>query len=129
MLADVERLNERATQALLEALQAGRGLFVTLGDRADAQSYNLHLHGAGDGPMPFRLTQKIGGTPGSAQSRTATLLMPEHPLFREFPEDVYREILQNLPFWRWHGSAAESLHPDAAWLTAVTVSPGLRSLP
>lgn len=120
VLADVERLNERATQALLEALQAGRGLFVTLGERADAQSYNLHLHGAGDGPMPFRLTQKIGGTPGSAQSRTATLLMPEHPLFREFPEDVYREILQNLPFWRWHGSAAESLHPDAAVLMRMT---------
>lgn len=120
VLADVERLNERATKALTEALQAGRGLFVMFGEHADAQSYNLHLHGAGDGPMPFRLTQKLGGTIGSAQSRTATLLAPEHPLFREFPEDVYREILQNVPFWRWYGTAADSLHPDATVLARLT---------
>lgn len=132
VLADVERLNDRATRALIEALQAGRGLCVTLGERADAQSYNLHLHAAGEGPQPFRLTQKMGGAVGSAQSRTATITAPEHPVFREFPEEVYREVLQNVPIWRWHGIAADSLHADAtvaARLTDAERSPLLTTRP
>ena len=120
VLADVERLNERTTQGLLEALQAGRGLFVALGERADASSYNLHLHGAGDGPQPFRLLQKQGGAVGSSDSRTATLLAPEHPLLREYQEEVYREVLQAVPFWRWHGVAADPMATDAVVLARLT---------
>ncbi|MFO0315013.1 MAG: BatA domain-containing protein [Planctomycetota bacterium] len=120
VLADVERLNERAATALTEALQAGRGLLATFGERTDATSWNLLLHAGGEGPLPFRLGAKVGGTAGSAPARTATLLAPEHPVFREFPEDVYREALQNVPFWRWHEVAKDSLHPDAKVLAQLS---------
>jgi hypothetical protein len=46
--------------------------------------------------------------------------LPEHPLFAEFEEEVYREVLQAIPIWRWHGIAAESLHRDALVLARVT---------
>ncbi|MFY9345541.1 MAG: BatA domain-containing protein, partial [Planctomycetota bacterium] len=111
VLADVERLNDRATKSLLEALQAAKGVFVLLGERADGPSYNLHLHG--DGPLPFRLAGKAGGNFGTAKNRTATLVAPEHPLLREFGEQVWREVLQNVPIWRWHSVAAEALPQDA----------------
>jgi hypothetical protein len=120
VLADVERLNERAAQALTEALQAGRGLCVTFGERADPTSWNLLFHAGGDGPMPFRLGAKVGSGRGNAAARTATLLAPEHPVFREFPEDLYREVLQNVPFWRWHAVAPDSLHADAKVLAQLT---------
>jgi hypothetical protein len=120
VLADVERLNERATKSLLEALQAGRGLFVTFGERADGPSYTLHLNAAGEGPMPFRLGSKAGGAFGSAKNRTATLTAPEHPVLREFTEEVWREVLQNVPIWKWHGVVADSLHPDAQVIARLT---------
>lgn len=120
VLADVERLNERAAQGLIEALQAGRGVCVTFGERADPTSWNLLFHAGGDGPMPFRLGPKVGGAAGSAPARTATLLAPEHPAFREFPEDLYREVLQNVPFWRWSTVAPGTLHPDAKVLAQLT---------
>ncbi len=120
VLADVERLNERATSALLEALQAGRGLLVMFGERADAQSYNLHLYAGGQGPQPFRLTQKHGGAAGTAPARTATLAAQDHPVLREFAEEVHREVLQNVPIWRWYGVAEESLHEDATVVARLT---------
>ena len=42
------------------------------------------------------------------------------PLLREFEEDVYREILQAIPVWRWHGVAADSLQEGASVAVAVT---------
>lgn len=113
VLADVERLNERATQSLLEALQAGRGLLVTFGERADAQSYNSALN-AGDGPMPFRLLAKKGGAIGGATHRTATITAPDHPLLREFAEPAFRDVLQNVPITRWHEVAPEERRRDEA---------------
>ncbi len=120
VLADVERLNERATQGLVEALQAGRGLCVMFGERSDPQSYNLLLHGAGDGPQPFRLTQKVGGVLGTGTSRACTITAPEHPLLREFGEQTWRDVLQHVPISRWHEVAADSLHPDAAVVLRIT---------
>jgi hypothetical protein len=120
VLADVERLNERAAKALVEALQAGRGVLVTFGERADAQSWNLHWYAGGEGPMPFRLTQKQGGAMGSATARTLTITAPDHPLLREFPEEVHREVLQSVPVWRWHGVAPDSVHADATVVARLT---------
>jgi hypothetical protein len=120
VLADVERLNERATQSLVEALQAGRGLFVMYGEHADAQSYNLHLHGAGDGPQPFRLTQKLGGVLGSGSSRSATITAPEHPLLREFGEETWRDVFEHVPISRWHEIAPDSLNADATVVARIT---------
>ena len=120
VLADVERLNERATTAVLDALRAGRGLFVAFGERADVASYNLHLHAAGEGPMPFRLLGKQGGPLGSAVARNLTIEAREHPLLREFAEESWREILQAVPIARWHGVAADSLGKTATVLARLT---------
>ncbi len=120
VLADVERLNDRAAKLLIEALQAGRGVAVAYGERADAESYNLHLHGAGDGPQPFRLSAKMGGAQGTSVARAPHIAVPDHALFAQFEEEVYREVFQAIPVWRWLGVAAGSLHQDATVVARVT---------
>jgi hypothetical protein len=119
VLADVERLNQRSAEALREALQLGRGLFVAVGEHADHESYNRWLYD-GDGPMPFRLLRAQGGSQGTSAARAPSLLLPQHPLFAEFEEAIYREVLQAIPVWRWHGVAADSLRPDAELLARLT---------
>ena len=120
VLADVERLNNRAAAALVEALQAGRGLFVAFGERTDADSFNLLLHESGAGPQPFRLLRALGAPAGSSTVRAPQIELPDHPLLREFEEAIYRDVLQAIPVWRWLGSSADSLHPDAAVVLRVT---------
>ncbi|MBX3463347.1 MAG: BatA domain-containing protein [Planctomycetes bacterium] len=120
VLADVDRLNPRAAQALLDALRAGRGLLVAFGERTDRDSFNLLLHTAGDGPQPFRLLGPAGGSAGSSTVRAPLLAAPEHPVFAEFEEPIYREVFQAIPIWRWHTLAADSLHPDARVLARIT---------
>ena len=120
VLADVERLNNRAAAALVEALQAGRGLFVAFGERTDADSFNLLLHESGAGPQPFRLLRALGAPAGSSTVRAPQIELPDHPLLREFEEAIYRDVLQAIPVWRWLGSSADSLHQDAAVVLRVT---------
>lgn len=114
VLADVERLNDRAARALVAALQAGRGLVVAYGERADVHSFNLHLHAAGEGPQPFRLTGRRGTPLGSGSHRTSAITAPDHPVLREFDEERWRAVLQNVPIGCWHGLAADTLADDAA---------------
>lgn len=120
VLADVDRLNERAADSIERALQAGKGLLVALGRRADPSSYDLQLHAAGEGPMPFRLGLVGGGAAGSTQPRAATIALPQHGTLREFDEEIYREILQAVPVWQWHGAAAKSLLEDAEVVLRLT---------
>jgi hypothetical protein len=120
VLADIDRLNQRAAQALVEALRAGRGLLVAFGERTEPESFNLLLHAAGEGPQPFRLLQPTGGAAGSSVVRAPTLVAPDHPLFAEFEEPIYREVLQAIPIWRWHTIVADTLHADATVLARVT---------
>ncbi len=120
VLADVDRLNARAASGLVDALRAGRGLFVVYGEQTDADSFNLLLHAAGEGPQPFRLVRPYGGAAGSSVVRSATIEVPDHPAFGEFEEPIYREAFQAIPVWRWFGTAPDSLHPDATVLSRVT---------
>ncbi|MEO6595606.1 MAG: BatA domain-containing protein, partial [Planctomycetota bacterium] len=120
VLADVDRLNQRATAALTEALQAGRGLLVGFGEQTEVESYNLHLHAAGQGPQPFRLLQVLGGAPGSSVVRRPSITQADHPLLAEFDEPIYREVFQAIPIWRWHGIAPDSLHADATVVARIT---------
>jgi hypothetical protein len=113
VLADVDRVNERAAAAIRRALQAGKGVLCALGERVDPQSWNLHLHGAGDGPMPFRLLRPDGAAPGTGLTWTSSVELPEHGLLAEFDEPVYREVLQAIPVSRWHTLAPDSLGPKA----------------
>jgi hypothetical protein len=120
VLADVERLNNRAATAISDALMAGRGVLCQFGPQCEIESYNLHLHASGDGPMPFRLLPPIGGAPGSSTVRSLSIVDRNHPLLREFEEDVYREILAAIPLWRWHGVAADSMSEEAATVLRMT---------
>jgi hypothetical protein len=120
VLADVDRLNQRATQGLLEALRAGRGLLVAFGPRCDPESFNQQLQAAGDGPQPFRLLQSTGGSAGSSIVRTPVITAPDHPLFAEFEEPIYREVFQAIPIWRWQTIAPESLREGATVLARLT---------
>jgi hypothetical protein len=119
VLADVDRLNDTAADALLGALAAGRGLLITAGERAQIDSYNLHLHRAGDGPLPFRLRAMEGGKPGEVAPRAPVLLKPEHPLFAEFEEEIYREVFQAVPVWRWQAVADDSRAADSEVLATL----------
>lgn len=117
VLADVDRLNQRAAEGLIAALRAGRGLLVAAGERLDPSTYNLWLHAAGEGPQPFRFTGPRGGAPGAVAPRAATLLRPDHPVFAGFREPAYRELFAAIPTWRWHGLARDSL-PETAQVLA-----------
>lgn len=120
VLADIERLNHRAATAISDALRGGSGVLCQFGAKCDVESFNLHLYAAGDGPMPFRLLPPIGGAPGSSTVRSPSITDQEHPLLREFEEDVYREIFQAIPLWRWHGVDADSLREGANVAARVT---------
>jgi hypothetical protein len=120
VLADIERLNHRAASALTDALRAGRGVLCQFGPQTEVESFNLHLHAAGEGPMPFRLLGPLGGAPGSSTVRAPSIVDPEHPLLKEFEEDIYREILQAIPMWKWHGVASDSIQEGAAVAVRVT---------
>lgn len=120
VLADVERLNNRAATAISDALLAGRGVLCQFGPQCEIESYNLHLNASGEGPMPFRLLAPIGGAPGSSTVRTLSIVDKGHALLREFEDDVYREILAAIPLWRWHGVAAESMQDSAVTVLRMT---------
>lgn len=120
VLADIERLNNRAATALVDALRAGRGVLCQFGPQCEIESFNLHLHAAGDGPMPFRLQPPIGGQPGSSTVRSPSIVDISHPMLRDFEEDIYREILQAIPMWRWLGVSTDSLHEDATVVVRMT---------
>lgn len=120
VLADVDRLNERATTELQKALQAGKGLLVALGEHADVDSYNLQLHGAGDGPMPFRLGARTGSAQGSALPRAPVFAKPDHPALREFDEDIYREIAQAIPVYQWFSTETDSFREGAEVVLKLT---------
>lgn len=113
VLADVDRLNERAAEGIRQGLAAGKGLWCCFGERTDHASWNLQLHGAGDGVMPFRLLRMEGVPPGSGASVATSIQLPDHPVLAEFEEDVYREILQAIPVWRWQAIADDSLRQGA----------------
>jgi hypothetical protein len=119
VLADVDRLNQRAAENLVAALRAGRGLLVAAGERLDPSTYNLWLHAAGEGPQPFRFTGPRGGAPGAVAPRSATQLQPDHSVFAGFREPAYRELFAAIPTWRWHGLARDSLAENAQVLARL----------
>jgi hypothetical protein len=108
VLCDVPRLDETAATALREALQTGTGLWVMFGANADPQSFQLHLHGTGDGPMPLRLGNAIGYQPGGDRSYGSLVVAPDHPVLAGFDQDVYREILQEAPIYRAIAAGVET---------------------
>jgi hypothetical protein len=104
ILADVARLDRASSDALLEAVRGGTGLMVFFGRRADPDSYNEYLHRGGTGPMPMALTGAQGFAPESDRWFGSLVERRDHPLLRDFQEDVYVEILESVPVWRYVGA-------------------------
>ncbi|HLQ38877.1 MAG TPA: vWA domain-containing protein, partial [Planctomycetota bacterium] len=119
VLADVDRLNERAAVALQQALQAGKGVLVAFGDRADVAAYDLQLHAAGTGIMPFRLLRRAGPGPGGVAC-TPSIALPEHGALAEFDEPVYREVLQSIWVFNWLALDKDDLSKDAQVVLRLT---------
>lgn len=104
VLANVERLNDATASALKAAVRAGTGLFVMLGRGVNVDSYNLHLHAAGEGPMPLQLREPHGFAVDGDRYYSSRIENRDHAVFRDFAEDVYLELFQSLPIWRFIGS-------------------------
>lgn len=100
VLANVERLNESAASAIKQAMLGGTGLWVLFGDNTDTASFNLHLGGA-DGPMPLELASAEGYQPGGDLYFESKLLVPDHPIFSGYVEEVYKEAFQLTPIYRY----------------------------
>jgi hypothetical protein len=116
VLADVDRLNPLAGEALTEAVRAGTGLLVMFGRHTDPDSYVVHLERGGRGPMPMVITSARGTTPRSDRWFGSSIAAPDHPVLREFREDAYVQLLESVPVWRYFGAeapfAGEPLPPD-----------------
>lgn len=104
VLADVDRLNPLAGEALTEAVRAGTGLLVMFGPRTDADSYVVHLGRGGLGPMPFLVTSPRGTAPNGDRWFGSSIENGDHPVLREFQQDAYVQLLESVPVWRWLGS-------------------------
>jgi hypothetical protein len=101
VLANVERLSDEVARSIDTAVRSGVGLFVMLGSDINLDSYNLHLHAAGEGPMPILLEREEGFATGGDRYHASSILERDHPVFRDFTEDVYFELFQGLPVWRF----------------------------
>ncbi|MDA1221815.1 MAG: BatA domain-containing protein [Planctomycetota bacterium] len=117
ILADVPRLDRASSDALLEAVRGGTGLMVLFGRRTDPDSYNEYLHRGGTGPMPMALTGAQGFAPESERWFGSLVERRDHPLLRDFQEDIYVEILESVPIWRYVGAERP---PESAGETGET---------
>jgi hypothetical protein len=115
VLANVERLNAAAAQALTDAVRSGVGLLVMFGQGVDPDSWNLHLHGGGDGLLPMRIGAPTGFTPGGADSYGSLLLRPQHPVVAE----LHREVFELTPIWRYVPVPTGTLRKDAEVVAAL----------
>lgn len=120
VLCNVERINESAGQALRDRLQAGSGLLLMLGSRCDAESYNLHLHQDGKGPLPLRLTSARGYPLNGEEYYGFTVPAPQHPLFADLTQDVYKDMFRLTPIYKFVGSEARDLPTTAEVLARVS---------
>ena len=82
VLANVRAPAEDIAPILLDAVERGMGLWITVGDRVDPESYNARLGAA----LPLRLREvvQVGTAPGRTAARVEGFAPPDlaHPMFR-----------------------------------------------
>jgi VWA domain-containing protein/aerotolerance regulator-like protein len=100
ILADVPRLTSAQSAAIEEFLQAGGGVLVALGDRADAAAYTRDLYKSGRGWLPAAVGASAGpGDPAKAPSPlSANFRHPALELFRQPGAGSLSEA--RFPRWR-----------------------------
>jgi hypothetical protein len=85
-LCNVAKLTAPRQAAIASFLEAGGGVLVAPGDRADARSYDEELHRGGRGWLPAALAEPVGDVSDpakAAQPLPATFFHPALELFRE----------------------------------------------
>jgi hypothetical protein len=88
ILADVPRLTSEQQEAVASFLDAGGGVLVTLGERAEARAYNDDLYRGGQGWLPARLEEVAGDETRPEQAPgplPTSFFHPALDLFREVP--------------------------------------------
>ncbi len=108
ILANVGRLgSEEVVDGLLEAIRSGTGLFAMLGEGIDETGYDVGLYRGGRGPLPMAVRDDggmgRGAKPGGEEFFSSQIEVRDHPVFRDFPEDVYLEIFESIPIYRYVG--------------------------
>ncbi|HWB80838.1 MAG TPA: VWA domain-containing protein [Nannocystaceae bacterium] len=82
VLANVRAPAEDIAPILLDAVERGMGLWITVGDRVDPEAYNARLGAA----LPLRLREvvQVGTAPGRTAARVEGFAPPDlaHPMFR-----------------------------------------------
>jgi hypothetical protein len=91
-LANVNRVSDAVAAALVQYVEHGGGLFISVGDRVDADAWNANMRGVL--PQPLGLKRSAAAPPGAAAEgetvdlRPAERLAPidrRHPLLSAFP--------------------------------------------
>jgi hypothetical protein len=121
VLANIERLTEKIAEELAAAVEAGTGLLIALGPRSQPESYNLHLYGDGDGPLPIRLQSFEGYDPSGKRLYRNQVVDTEHPVFGDFR--LNEPLLQALHLggiYRYFRTERESLSENGKVLWQIS---------
>ncbi|MFG0317984.1 MAG: hypothetical protein ACF8XB_11970, partial [Planctomycetota bacterium JB042] len=104
VLANVARLDEKAARELDDAVRAGRGLLIFLGELIDPRSYDERLYDAdGSGLLPARLLDVRGDL--SETSDVAYFPVVDdffHPMLRLFGDPALQPNLLSVPIRRFY---------------------------
>ncbi|MBK8978234.1 MAG: BatA domain-containing protein [Planctomycetes bacterium] len=114
VLANLSALGgQDIADALTDAVRAGTGLFAMLGAGVDDTSYNVGLYRGGRGPMPMAVESDDGRgrgfAPGGDSNYGTRVERRDHPVFRDFNEDVWIELLESVPIYRYLGTDRTTL--------------------
>ncbi len=103
VLANVARIDQEAARRLDDAVRAGRGLFIFLGELVDARSYNERLHRAdGTGLLPARLLEARGDVREGSDAVFFPLVDDfQHPLLRVFADPELQQNPTSVPIRRF----------------------------
>ncbi|MFO0878108.1 MAG: VWA domain-containing protein [Gemmataceae bacterium] len=100
ILQDVARLQPTQVDLLSSFVAEGGGLFVTLGERANATWYNETLYRNGEGLLPARLDGMAGDEKAAADVARPDAASFKHPVLDLF-EKVQAGGLADARFPRW----------------------------
>jgi hypothetical protein len=84
ILRDVARLTEAQQKGISQFLADGGGMLVTLGDRVDADYYNVQLYHGGKGWLPAHLDGREGEVGQPEKAAHPTPGGSDHPALRLF---------------------------------------------
>src|SRR5690606_10316169 len=119
---------ETVAAELSAAVEAGTGLLIMLNERCLPESYNLHLYGSGDGPMPIRLGPPQGYEPGGERFYRSQVVDLQHPVFSDFAaHEPLLQALQLAAIYRYFTCDRDSVTESGQILWQVT-SPELSPL-